>query len=395
MRKKIVLDSSVFLWRAGQSGLLYNWETAASLHVSLKDPFILSLFDQWQDLDNLYSAFYDDSDLQALPNPVEDIVRMKFGVVCDEKTPHVSFPPILKIRNSIEGKDKRGGLDAMPLLPNLSHLRIFLGGLSDGLLLWKQTMYPLSSSRHLAENRIVDFLQHCDLRSLSQIDLIVSDWNWDYLGALTKKLSALGVKKSVRFYFAHPDPGFNNEIIDYLVDEGYPLTQVCLHNADQETAPHITKNRNYLLLVRNEEDVKYWEDTFGEESVANYDLKPIADNNLAFFQKNIFLSKEEILSQKLSKKDIFRHQALNVNLFGTFYVFPDGTIHSAPDAPAIGTLEDSVHEIIIRELEENHAWRQTRDLMAPCKNCLYRYLCPSPSVFERIFGVPGCTYWKE
>jgi hypothetical protein len=130
------------------------------------------------------------------------------------------------------------------------------------------------------------------------------------------------------------------------------------------------------------------------ESV-DYDFKPIAEDNLEFFRKNVFLSEEEILSQKLTKKDIFRHQALNVNQFGTLYVFPDGTIHSAADAPAIGTLEDPVHQTIVRELMENHAWRQTRRLMEPCKNCLYHDLCPSPSVYERVFGVPGCTYWQK
>ena len=153
--------------------------------------------------------------------------------------------------------------------------------------------------------------------------------------------------------------------------------------------------RKYQLLIRSVEDGDHWESLLQEAENVDYDFKPIADNNLDFFRDNVFLSEEEILSQKLTKKDIFRHQALNVNQFGTLCVFPDGTIHPAADAPAIGILEDPVHQTIVRELVENHAWRQTRRLMEPCKNCLYHDLCPSPSVYERIFGVPGCTYWQK
>ena len=238
------------------------------------------------------------------------------------------------------------------------------------------------------------FLQRCDLHSLTHIDLVISDWDKEQLSGLFIGLSVLALKDKTRFFFAHSDPGFNNVIIDTLVKDGFSMTQVCPPDAKVKNAEWVD-GRDYQLLVRSEEDMDRWEELLGENDSVKFDYKPIADYNLGFFRKNVFLSEEEILSQKLSKKDIFRHQALNANQFGTFYIFPDGSIHPAADAPAVGTLDDPVHQTIIRELEENHAWRQTRNEMSPCKDCLYRYLCPSPSVYERIFGVPGCTYWKE
>ena len=391
---RIRLFSSTFLWIDHDRCVLYNTEQNTSLVYPLC-PEIRDLCNQWQIIENLYVAKKNgDQRTRAENFFFKEIETRNLGVLEDDLTNNISFPPLLKIDHSIESIN-RFELNAKhtDVLGYLMSLKVFLGGNAENSGLSRQVMYPMSSKIRLDDSRLLSFINKCDKLTLFHIDLVISEWNRDHIFQFASRLN--GIKERIRFYFAHPDPGFNNEIIDYLVNEGYALTQVCLHNADQETASHITKNRNYLLLVRDEEDVNFWEASFGEKSVAHYELKPVADNNLAFFQKDVFLSEEDILSQKLSKKDIFRHQALNVNQFGTLYVFPDGTIHPAPDAPVIGTLEDSVHEIIIRELEENHAWRQTRDLMTPCKNCLYRYLCPSPSVYERIFGVPGCTYWKE
>lgn len=59
--------------------------------------------------------------------------------------------------------------------------------------------------------------------------------------------------------------------------------------------------------------------------------------------------------------------------------------HPDPDetAEALGTVEDSIYDLIIRELEVNHAWRKVRDSKS-CRNCIYHWLCPSP--YERAAG---------
>ena len=395
MRKKVVLDSSVFLWQTTTEGFLYNWISSACLRFPIADSSIQALCNQWEDLDNLYAARFDPQENRSFVNNlVTTIVLRGLGRVYDEDAPVVSFPPILKVNRGVERKAIKERVETQPILPYLTHLRIYLGGLSGDCSLWKQAMFPMSSPESLDFGRLMGFLLRCDRHSLAHIDLVISNWEAKRISAFSKGLSEMALKEKVRFFFAHPDPGFNNEILDGLVAEGYAITQVCPPDRDIKTAIWVP-GRGYQLLIRSEEEAEYWESLLQDAEDVNYDFKPIADNNLEFFRENVFLSEEEILSQKLSKKDIFRHQALNANQFGTFYVFPDGTIHPATDAPAVGTLEDSVHQTIIRELEQNYAWRQTRRLMEPCKNCLYHDLCPSPSVYERIFGVPGCTYWQE
>ena len=393
MRKKVILEPSVFLWQTPGQGFLYDSATASFLHFPLTDTGIRSLSSQWEDIDNLYVAHYDDDDEQVL-SFVRTIVKKGFGKVYDEDAPVVSFPPVFKINRSVEHKELWGGIEAIPILPLLSHLRVILGGPFSGVHLNNQDLYPMDSDKCLDLSSLWKFIYNCDLFTLTKVDLVVSDWNERLLLSIVEGVIQMDFKKKVRFFFADPDPGFKNEILTLLATEGFAVTQICPPDVRIEKADWI-KGRDYQLLVRSNEDVAHWESLLGEDDSIKYDFKPIADNNLEFFRENVFLSEEEILSQKLTKKDIFRHQALNVSQFGIFYIFPDGTVHPAADAPAIGTLEDSVHQMIIRELEENFAWRQTRRLMEPCKYCIYCDLCPSPTIYERIIGVPGCTYWKE
>ena len=389
--RKLVLQESVFLWKEGSRGLLYNTESSSSILVDLSDQRLAKLFLHLLDIDNLYTAPIEEDESQATLSFIKLVEEKGFGKVVPSSSQDFSFPPVLKINHSVENKKFWGSYETQPILPNLMRLVVFLGGLGEGGEWWKQIVYPKTSASLLGAEQFFHFLSRCECRFLGHIDLVISEWNSSQITSFAEGLK--DQKGIVRFFFAHPDPGFDNEILNNLAASGYAVTQVCLpDNGIQKAA--WTPGRCYQLCVRSEEEVEHWETLLEGREGVDYDFKPVANNNLEFFRENIFLSEEEILSQKLSKKDIFRHQALNVNQFGTFFVFPDGTIHPAADAPAIGTLEDSVHQTIIRELEENHAWRQTRRLMEPCKDCLYHDLCPSPSVYERVFGVPGCTYWE-
>lgn len=391
MKKKLILRSSIFFWRNEKEALFYDSASGASFHYSISCPEIVSLCSQWEELDNLYAAHYDaQSGSPEFFDFVNELTNRGFASVHDEDEVVVAFPPILCIdfdANQLSSLGPRG-FEKQPVLPYINKITAYLGGLCDDSDWYRQCKYPMSSTSRLDVHRLMGFLSQCSFQALAQIDLIISDWNSTIIKAFAKELDVF--KEKVHFFFTHPNPLFHNEIIDILVDHGYAITQVCPPNPNLNQATWIP-GRNYHLLVRSEDDYAHWESLMQEKAPEQYEVIPIADNNVEFFRSNVFLSEEEILGQKLTKKDIFRHQALNVNHFGTFFIFPDGTIHPAADAPSVGTLEDSVHQTIIRELVENHAWRQTRRDIEPCKNCLYHDLCPSPSVYERILGVPGCT----
>jgi hypothetical protein len=92
---------------------------------------------------------------------------------------------------------------------------------------------------------------------------------------------------------------------------------------------------------------------------------------------------------KFSIREIFCNQAINSNFFGILYFFPDKTVKANINSEILGKINNnSIKELITKELEINTAWRKTRNF-PPCCNCLYRYFCPPSSNYETVIDLPN------
>lgn len=146
------------------------------------------------------------------------------------------------------------------------------------------------------------------------------------------------------------------------------------------------KNNNitFHFLIENENQFD-----LADRFIERFDLKQIniipiyTNQNLSFFEENIFLQKEDILIKTTHQK-IFCNQKLNSNFFGKLYVFPDGSVKANVNTAKIGNINDEkLLQIVFNEMNLNTAWRIVRD-EEPCCNCLYQYLCPPPSNYEKV-----------
>jgi pseudo-rSAM protein len=109
-------------------------------------------------------------------------------------------------------------------------------------------------------------------------------------------------------------------------------------------------------------------------------------NNLSFFEAQVYLTKDDIFSKPLSFREIFAHQKLNTNFFGSLTIMADGKVYANINAPALGVVEtDTLLELVNKEMNDNTAWRRIRDEV-PCVACQYQFLCPSPSNYEKIIA---------
>lgn len=94
-------------------------------------------------------------------------------------------------------------------------------------------------------------------------------------------------------------------------------------------------------------------------------------------------------------REIFRNKKLNANDFGTFIIFPDGSVKANINTKILGNINEiSILELIYRELLENTAWRVVRNNMM-CNNCLYQFLCPPPSNYEKVIGIPNLCHVED
>jgi pseudo-rSAM protein len=116
----------------------------------------------------------------------------------------------------------------------------------------------------------------------------------------------------------------------------------------------------------------------------NLFFKPVfTGNNLDFFRENVFVSLEEILASKPSQQQVFSRMTINENDFGKLWVLPEGEVHANLNDPPLGLVKNEyLHQLVLRELDSKSSWGRTRTILAPCKGCVYQFLCPPVSSYE-------------
>ncbi len=404
MKRRLTLSPNTFLWRKGTVGLLYESTRGTMFHFNVTDA-IGELCKVLEDYDNLYSASFDpeilDNDVQSF---IDEVAIRGFGRITSSETPIISLPPILNIQYDInrlkQDSEREIGEN---VLEYLSSLTIYIGGLCCNKSYFKQIIYPICSDEHLSSETIVRFLDKVWTSSLQRINLIISDITNQENVQMEQRLKVY--KEQIVFYFLYADLHDKTTTPYSLAKVGYRVRFICEQPANMQEALDMRKSIEeeqrmllpfgYDLIVRNDQEYRWWSELVEKMGLKDFAIIPVYDDNREFFDRNVFLSEADIKRIQLSRREIFAHQAINIEAFGNLTVMPDGQIYSDVTAPSLGTIDDSIYDLIVRELQENYAWRKIRD-SETCKNCVYQWLCPSPSSYERATGKETiCTLRKN
>ncbi|MDR1345829.1 MAG: TIGR04150 pseudo-rSAM protein [Bacteroidales bacterium] len=164
------------------------------------------------------------------------------------------------------------------------------------------------------------------------------------------------------------------------IDETWLCTCLNRLNGEQTT---------WHFFITGEEDYQQTEQMLEKYAIPNYVWRPVyTQANRTFFEEQVYMTRDDIFSKPLSFRQIFAHQKLNTHFFGSLTVLANGDVYANVNSAKLGNVRtDSILNLINKEMSENTAWRRTRD-KAPCTDCLYQYLCPSPSNYERVIGQP-------
>lgn len=117
-------------------------------------------------------------------------------------------------------------------------------------------------------------------------------------------------------------------------------------------------------------------------------------SNLSFFESNVFMGKDDMDKIDLSKNEIFMRQAFNAEDFGKLTVMSDGNVYANVNALPLGTINDSPYSIVYKEFTNGKSWFKLRE-QTPCSNCIYQWLCPSPSNYEIVIERPNLCHVKN
>ena len=189
-------------------------------------------------------------------------------------------------------------------------------------------------------------------------------------------------------------PAFENNF-SYRISVHFPMDMQQWYHSRQILL-HQALPFEYVFDVSSVEGCLQAERLIEQFQIEKYQIRPkYTGDNIIFFEENVFLTKEDILSASMSIKDFFIRQSINLYDFGKISIMPNGDVFANVKYPSLGNIySHSIYEIIHKEMQEGKSWFRIRN-QSPCNNCVYQWLCPSPSDLEIAIGRPNLCHVKN
>lgn len=381
--------SYCFLWTKGKEGLVYNARNGKKIKF-FNEGIVAEVTEQLGIKENLYCTFLSDELLEDAPlkDWIQEICRKECGtlVINDGvNTRPLSLPPVLKVQDGVDYYkwEHTQGIDGN-VIENLHRLVFYLNGSEWGNNEYsKQFLYPVEQGGVLSQEAIRRFANNSRLSPfLSEIGLVGNPFAVEKLDELIEFLQTIC---PVRVYCTWQDVQASPEEAARLAEK-VELNIAVTGSADLEGLP---RNATFTFLVTSDEEYERALESEEKEKLEKVVILPVyTGNNLSFFEQNLYMDEDELQDIRLTKKDIFIRQTLNIHDFGKLIVMPDGKIYANPNQASIGKIDESPYTVVYRELTEGHSWLRTRNT-EPCCDCVYQWLCPSPSNYEVVVERPN------
>jgi len=405
MKTKFYLASYIYyVKRSNNRLMLYN--TKSGEVIERNSIACCNLVDEIYNPSNLGVIDFDENEFKdtEVGSFVEEIVTKNFGNIHQQKknSPQlINLLPILNLQNDVERlKVNNEFLIGENLLKYLNELTIYINNVctqncSYCTEYFKQakSCYKESTNNCLEISCIKNILDSLAYSSLKKINVLGGNiFSYPYF----EELLALIQNYDFQFHLWNHYLNFDNRGDNWTKNKNSIIENIIV------TFPLNEDKLNDILSSEKKEKVIHFliENEFHYEEVEkliprlkDYTIMPIyTRKNEAFFRENVFMNKEDIFGEIISHRSIFCNQKLNSNFFGKLYILSDGSFKANMNASILGNIKnDSILEILYKELDQNTAWRKVRDIQ-PCNDCMYKHLCPPPSNYETIIGKPNLCH---
>ena len=399
------LKSDVYVEFKENEILLYN--TLNGNHIKTKHAENILLIKQMYEPENLGAVSLSKAQLlnSAVNEFVNSIVAQDMGDLFDmEKTPKkpIRLIPILNLQKDVEKISKRKEneiLLAKDTVHYLLELNIWLNDICDNKCQYCNCYYRQipcctanNSKCELPAGSIENIFQQIAHSPAGRVNILGG--NVFKYNKLNELINIINPFKEIVHCCIHYKNYVKHELTDNFKTEliaAFPIDEAYLQNILRQAN---TEHTNIHFIIENEEQYFKVEEIINELAIDKYEIHPFfTKQNTVFFEQNVYMSEEDILSKPLTMREIFRNQKLNANFFGKLNIMPNGAVFASPNAEASGNIQtDNILDLIYKELIDNTSWRKIRD-GEPCRNCLYQFICPSPSNYEFAIGKMNlCNY---
>jgi len=395
------LSGNTFLWIKNSNGLAYQSKSYRAFVFSLSEK-LSEICRNLLIIENLYSVELTEeaknsSDVHHFVNNLLEIGAARLISDTDVKKGDVSLKPVLKIHETIDDfvrKHERGV--GGRIIQHIHELTFFINGSKYGNdQFYRQTIFPTKHESMLEMEKIIRFIRNSKNPFLNNINLVGNIFSFPDFEVLLQNIETFEIP--VTICITASDVLDNRELLKrtdwhdktsfrILMDKKDNIEQVIVFFGDLK----ITFSVDFIVFSEK--------DYLGVEQISTTvkgSFVPVYNGeNIDFFESNVFIQETEILASALSKREIFKRQATNIFYFGKLTVLSDGNVYADVNQIPLGTIDDTVYSIVYREFTEGKSWFRVRDFK-PCKDCIYQWLCPSPSNYETIIGKANLCHVKQ
>ena len=397
---RLILSQDTFLWVKNNEGLAYQSKNYRAFVFSLSEK-LHKICRHLLVLEHLYTSEFTENELNNsdVRHFVDKILEINAGwLISDTSTKKgsVSLMPVLKIQEEVSDffeKHERGV--GGKIIQHIHELTFYVNGSRYGNdRYYLQTIFPTKHESQLEAEKIIRFIRNSKNPFLTNINLAGNIFSFPDFEALLHNIEAFEI--TVTICITASDVIANKDIlkrIDWGDNVGFRILMNIKNNIEQVISffgdAGIPFTVDFIIFSEQDYlDVEQISTTIKGNFVPVYNEK-----NIDFFETNVFIRQEEILASALSKREIFKRQATNIFHFGKLTVLPDGNVYADVNQSSLGTIDDTVYSVVYREFTEEKSWFRVRNF-APCKECIYQWLCPSPSNYETIIGKPNLCHVK-
>lgn len=397
----LIFYPDTFIWIKGNNGIVYNSRNYKSFLFSNRKA-LKSICKALVNPDNLYGILLTPeqwNDPAVIPF-IENVKEIQAGCFLEKKpdVPRpVSYPPILKIQEDIKAlrqKDK-SGRQTNEILRNLTEITIHINGDPYyNQLYYKQFTSLSNSSETLSVNEIKQFLDKCCKEYIISLNLVGDFSSYPERDALFEwikhtKLNRYHLITSLKSWLSHPNmpecSGVTPEIRQTVVVENPDL----LERTDLTGYLQQNIQATFCLPVDSEQTYHLATETIRKKELQRFEIVPVFNGkNLDFFRDYVYTTPDDLRSPGFNRREVFSNQVINNFFFGKLIILPDKKVYANVNAEPVGTMKDSIYHLLFKELDKGASWRMIRD-QKPCKECVYQWLCPSPSNYELLIGKPN------
>lgn len=386
------LSPNTFLWCKNTKGLVYNSISGDSFRF-VNDESIRQITDDLANLSNLYCIEIKDVGVTkpSVARFIEIIQASQAGKLVKQipgQPNPILLPPLLNLQSDVERLRKD-----TPFIVG-EHVLAYLHEVFLHVNTFDDKTHRI---RNLEFFRIEIFLDSLLFSSIGHIHLCGEDIAaYPDLLLLIDKLDKIHLKKSIHLKSEKLEklkdlPDIFTSAQFQLVVEVDNVSDTNLNFINAELTNRKI-NLEWYFFIKNEKEYELTELLIEKYDLQNAEINPhYTGENLQFFEDNIYLTEVDLQSPGLSKREVFAHQALNTNDFGKITIMSDGIVYANVFHEPLGTIDDDIRELIYNEMDKGTSWRRIRD-MKPCCDCVYQWLCPSPSNYELEIGKPNLCH---